>query len=305
MSDNELAATAAGIDYSYGRPGGAAIREAGFSFAMRYLGPPSDPRCITPEERDDLHGSGVAIGLIWETAANRALSGFAGGRDDARAALDWMVVLGAPEHVACYMTCDFDTDPSNIDTVVDYVHGAASVMGYARTGIYGEYEVIAQVSLEDACRYLWQCRAWSGSPVRLHPERHLYQPFPGGTVNGALVDYDAAYGPDQGLWMPPQQEDDSMSDNDILAVFGSTERDADGNLLPPEQRLVFARARYNEAIATGQSVFEMAGQAKADARNVRDALALHMTIQAGHEPPPVTSAPEIPEHTHESGKVKR
>lgn len=58
--------------------------------------------------------------------------------------------------------------------------------------------------------------------------------------------------------------EDSLNDRDILAIFGSTERDANGNL-DYAARLAAAKARYEESIRTGHSPFDVAAQAIADA----------------------------------------
>lgn len=81
------------------------------------------------------------------------------------------------------------------------------------------------------------------------------------------------------------QEDDGMTDNDILAVFGSTEAD-------PAERLANAKFRYQQAIDTGHSPYDIAAQAQAEARD-------HIKNHAAGVTGPVA------DHTHVEGKVKR
>ena len=76
-----------------------------------------------------------------------------------------------------------------------------------------------------------------------------------------------------------------MTDNDILAVFGSTEAD-------PAERLANAKFRYQQAIDTGHSPYDIAAQAQAEARD-------HIKNHAAGVSGPVA------EHTHVEGKVKR
>ena len=79
--------------------------------------------------------------------------------------------------------------------------------------------------------------------------------------------------------------DDGMTDNDILAVFGSTEAD-------PAERLANAKYRYQQSIDTGHSPYDIAAQAQAEARD-------HIKNHAAGVSGPVG------DHTHVEGKVKR
>lgn len=55
-----------------------------------------------------------------------------------------------------------------------------------------------------------------------------------------------------------EEEDMGLSEDDILAIFGSTERDPQGNLRERAYRLARAKERYEEAVSTGRSVLEVA-----------------------------------------------
>jgi len=84
------------------------------------------------------------------------------------------------------------------------------------------------------------------------------------------------------------EEDDPMSDEDLLAVFaGGEERDEQGELKPREERLALARYRRDEAAA---------GRAP----SVRD------LASGSHQHTWPTSAPgPVPDHIHEAGEVIR
>ena len=82
-----------------------------------------------------------------------------------------------------------------------------------------------------------------------------------------------------------EQGGEGMTDNDILAVFGSTEPD-------PAERLANAKYRYQQAIDTGHSPFDLAAQAQA---TLREHVANHAAGVSG----------PVADHTHEGGKVKR
>lgn len=62
------------------------------------------------------------------------------------------------------------------------------------------------------------------------------------------------------------EEEDALTKEDIVALFGSTERDADGNLMPLDYRYEQALPRYRAAIDTGVSLLEQVGNAMAAAK---------------------------------------
>src|SRR5262245_41232357 len=98
-----------GLDYAAGRPGGAAIRAAGFDFVVRYLSPggPTLPgKLLTPEEADDLRANGVSIASNWETSATRMLAGFDAGVLDAQAALAQVLRCGGRTDRPIYFAAD-------------------------------------------------------------------------------------------------------------------------------------------------------------------------------------------------------
>lgn len=81
--------------------------------------------------------------------------------------------------------------------------------------------------------------------------------------------------------------EDSLTDRDILAIFGSTERDANDEL-DYDARLAAAKARYEESIRTGHSPFDVAAQAISDAEK-----ALKLASAGGG-----AAGTKIPAHTH-------
>ena len=52
-----------GVDYSFARPGGAALRAAGKSFAVRYVPYQGDQgKGLKADELSDLQANGIAVG---------------------------------------------------------------------------------------------------------------------------------------------------------------------------------------------------------------------------------------------------
>lgn len=193
-----------GIDYSFARPGGAAIRAANKLFAMRYLPYGGDGgKGLTKQEVVDLHSNDIGIGVFFESTAGRMFDGYPAGVADARTARFGLAELGAPP-IPVFFACDVDTTPDQLALVDDYLRGTASVIGLERNGIYGEYDVIDHCQKAGTATFFCQCYAWSYG--RKHPYRHVYQYLNGQTINGGAVDYDEAYGDTSWLWRPKGED---------------------------------------------------------------------------------------------------
>jgi hypothetical protein len=182
-----------GVDFSWARPGGAAIRAAGFEFVVRYCPYPGDQgKGLTREEIADYRANGLAIAMVFESTAGRAAStnGYANGAEDAQQCEESVAALRFPSHLPIYFAVDFDAQPSQLPAIDDYLQGAASVLGLGRVGVYGSYRVVAHCHAAGTAAWFWQALAWSGG--RLFPERHIYQSLNGQEINGGAVDYNEA-----------------------------------------------------------------------------------------------------------------
>ena len=57
-----------GIDYSWARPGGAAIKAAGKAFAVRYLYPDGQGgKGLDASELADLQANGIEVPVVYES----------------------------------------------------------------------------------------------------------------------------------------------------------------------------------------------------------------------------------------------
>lgn len=165
-------ALALGLDYSAGRIPGSAIRAGGYSLALRYVDDPArglSSKHLRPDEYAELRAAGVAVGLVFEQGVDDVSGGFTAGVQHARRALAGAAWLGYPADGLIFMAVDEHCLPAQVAQVLDYLDGAASVLGRQRTGVYGFSEVCdAAIGRYGA---LWQCghRPAPGGPV------HLYQ----------------------------------------------------------------------------------------------------------------------------------
>jgi len=167
-----------GLDFSSGRPSGLAIRQAGYSFVVRYLANGLSGRNnIDGNEVRDLQANGVDISLVWERKLigqpDRATEGWSAGVADAKYAQVQADSIGLSTHPV-YMAVDFDVPdyaPGNPDPraklgpVGDYLAGAQSVLGTERMGVYGGYYAVSRALDAGLAHWSWQTAAWSGGKV--------------------------------------------------------------------------------------------------------------------------------------------
>lgn len=186
------------VDYSFSRPGAAAIRDAGHDGALRYLSPPPNDKNIDQAERDELREAGLWIGLVWEIGETRAREGFDAGQSDARHANTMADELGVPGHVALYYAVDRpDTTP---DMTRDYFRGILAAGGRP-VGVYGS-ETVCEAMLDLGCRYAWQVETWG---EQISPRVHLVQLVNTQSVVAA-TDLNEVRNEDWGGWPPTDEQ---------------------------------------------------------------------------------------------------
>ena len=133
-----------GVDYSWARPGGAALKAAGKTFAVRYLLQDGQGgKGLDRSEYDDLIANGIDVAVVYETYAARAKSGSAGGVEDAHAAQAALNALGLPNNMPIYFAVDYDAPESDQGVIDAYLRGAASVIGMDRVGVYAGCWVVS------------------------------------------------------------------------------------------------------------------------------------------------------------------
>lgn len=176
----------------------ARLRAGGKRFVCRYLapsGPSYDWKRLRSSEVRALRLARMGLVCVWETSANRALAGTTAGQSDARSAWALLKELGIPGAVV-YFAVDFDARPEDQARINGYLHGAATVLGHDRVGIYGGYWPVKRALDAKACRYGWQTYAWSGG--NRDRRAQLYQYRNGVRLAGISADLDRTYADDYG-----------------------------------------------------------------------------------------------------------
>ncbi len=148
------------LDYSFARPNPSDIVAAGYKGVLRYLSPNAGKN-LTTDERDALRAEGLAIGLVWEWYAQRALEGHDSGVQDAQTALTQANALGVPAEVPIFFAVDWDATEAQQVNIDDYLNGAKTILG-DRVGIYGGYYPVKRALDNGIVKMAWQTYAWSG-----------------------------------------------------------------------------------------------------------------------------------------------
>lgn len=264
------------LDYSWDRPKPAEIAAAGYSGVIRYVPYRGDQgKGLTRAELVMLRNTQLEVGLVFESTAGRMFDGRPAGVQDAITSGIALATLGMPETLPIYFACDVDVvDDAQLALVADYLLGVADVFhGTGRIGVYGDYDVIERCRVGGLATYFWQAAATSWSNNQLHPYRHILQTRTGQTFDGAEVDFNVAYGDDQGLWGFGEDDEVKQADFEdlMLATFAGSEQRYPttddipeakrGQTMPRAERLEIARFRMLErANGEQQSVFQDANE---------------------------------------------
>jgi hypothetical protein len=95
--------------------------------------------------------------------------------------------------------------------VVAYFQGVASVLGVARTGVYGGYKVVKYLLDHKLATWAWQTVAWSQG--HWDPRAHIRQYASTIRIGGVSCDHDTAMTGDYGQWTPgrtPTIQEDTL-----------------------------------------------------------------------------------------------
>lgn len=219
------------LDYSAGFPGAANIKRAGYGGAVRYIGTPGNIKCATAAELRDFTANGLGMALVFEQYATDWRGGWQAGFDNYRRARAHATAIGFPATRPIYMAVDQDVvSAGEFQQALDYLRGARDAAGGdpGLVGVYGEHDVCHAAASwrgmngERLCDWFWQCRAWSGTPVRLFAGRHLYQQVGTVTVGGVGCDINDVLRDDWGQHLA----EDDMSWTEQLTLIhddGTTE----------------------------------------------------------------------------------
>lgn len=150
--------TQLGLDYSFARPGGAALKQHGVVGVGRYLS--SGSKGLTADELADLKSNGIGVWLVYEGPATGMLGGKAQGVTDAHSALSMAASLGLTG-APIYWAADFDIAPGSADCAAadEYVAGWNTIIPKGQRGGYGGLWYLSHVGAN--VDYKWECASTS------------------------------------------------------------------------------------------------------------------------------------------------
>lgn len=173
-----------GVDFSWARPGGATLKNAGKHFVVRYLYPDGQGgKGLDASEVADYVNNGLEIVVVYESYEHRPLEGRGAGAADAQVAQQQLEALGLP-NMPVYFAVDWQASASEQAAIDEYLRGVASVIGLERTGVYGSADVMTRTMQSGTAKWFWQTYAWSGG--RVQEGIHLYQYQNGVNINGQV-----------------------------------------------------------------------------------------------------------------------
>lgn len=178
-------------------------------WAGRYL--KDAAKGISAKEVVALHGAGLAVLLIWETTAERALAGAAAGTTDGETAAARAKTLGAPAGIRIAVTNDFDPEASQVAVAVEYHQAAQTALAAEGFGYIFYGSAVVGEKLTDAPMWVpnnkWsddQAEIAAGKVAIVQETTNQHGLDNLGLGNGA-IDANLAYVDDLaslGLWMP-------------------------------------------------------------------------------------------------------
>ena len=212
------------IDFAERRIAPAEIKSAGYTGVVNYVsesrpGANFEAKPITRDYADALRAAGLHIVSNFQygkpngTAPSDFTRGFDGGVADARTALRLHSAAGGSDSAPIFFSVD---DDINVDTwnslAVNWFRGLNSVLGTARTGIYGHFEACQWATNDGVIghsttaghHWAWQTRSWShgqrDSAAVLYQEVVNTPSDPGPLLGGINIDVDEVLAPDFGQW---------------------------------------------------------------------------------------------------------
>ena len=144
-------------DYSAGRPGGAALKAAGFSGVLRYVGTPGRTKNITSAEYADLIAHGLQVLLVYEDTTSDALGGYSAGVAHAQAAATDAHNCGIPTSVGIAASSDMHLTAAQVTVALEYVRGFRDTLGKPQAGVYGFSELVDPAQAAGYVGWTWKC----------------------------------------------------------------------------------------------------------------------------------------------------
>lgn len=201
------------IDYSASTLTGSQVKDAGYAGSIRYVpyDNSSNSKFATVSEVRSQIDAGLSCALIFERDAFDAQGGYAAGQTAANYIVNFASAANMQRrgYVAQDAWLNQGVTSSQIS---NYVQGAASVLGYANTGIYGFYDTQnATAGLPVGAR--WLC----GAASKINASTSVWQDNNwSGSVSGVAVDRNQILSSN---WLQTSNNTPSQGDDDMTLLY--------------------------------------------------------------------------------------
>lgn len=141
------------LDYSAGRISGAALRSAGVTGVIRYVGIGGNAKRLNRAEYDDLVAHGILVHGVVEQWIGDADGGYTAGEHNANVAL--ADILAITRGVGLPVVYAANDQQTSSQANVDYVHAFANVFGHGVAGAYGFAPHLRNCFGQNVCSNYW------------------------------------------------------------------------------------------------------------------------------------------------------
>lgn len=222
-------------DFSGPPPGAKALKAAGFSGVIRYIGLGSEFKQIHRAEYVDYVTNGMDVLLVAElhtTDAWQAADDYGYGVQNALIARADARNEGIPDYEPIFWAADAHATASQVADSLEYGRGFQSVLGRAGTGPYGFMEVVRAAKNAGLGNYYWV----AGSQPSAEDQKWItfWQKNTGTrTVNGTVCDINVMYNANGG------NVGDDMSSADAYNGLVSLLKDVDSGKASDIQDILY------------------------------------------------------------------
>lgn len=221
----------------------AELQSLGCTFISRYTSEQS--WALTLAEAQALSAAGIDIVSNYEHYTTDVGGGFNQGVTNANTALRVATACGMPAGRPIYFSVDEDV---SVSACTAYFQGVVSVLGAARTGVYGSTAVCEGLKAAGLVTWTWRTMStgWSGgagTTSEFNVEQ-IYPPFNG------TYDHNEAYTTDFGQWRigvtpPPGPGGSGVTDQDVQGIWAYHSGDATGPADSPDVHQSLLTTRDN------------------------------------------------------------
>jgi hypothetical protein len=180
-------------------PYAAGLNAASITFVWRYAasGPSNEWKEIQQPEAILLGLLGINLAIVWETTANRSLSGAMAGTADGEDCKAFMLTVGLPPGLGCIVcpTTDMDIAESQYDAVKAYYAAFAAALGAGyQIGCYGSGYLINKLKNDGVIVLRWETQSMgfddSAADAAAGDYDVIQRAVANLTVNGGVINVD-------------------------------------------------------------------------------------------------------------------